>query len=195
MLAFDEETHTYTWDGVEVPSVTQVLSPYSGLEFVDQDHLEALARFGRHVHEAVHLHTQGSLEMDALDDHVRQYLDGWLKFLDDTGYVPTRSEARVYHPDIGYAGTLDSFGVIERKGVVTRALIDIKTSLAPPRTVGPQTAAYVEAYKKTYPNETGRIYRYCCLLRPGSYALCTLSDPMDLNVFLAALTMHRFIRR
>lgn len=183
MLEFDEPTHTYRYYGRVVPSVTQVLEPYSGLEFVDAELLAIAAEFGTHVHQACHLYNVGELEPASLDDGIAGYLAGWIKFLTDTGFVVTASEQRVFHAVKQYAGTLDTTGHLPK--LKEPILLDIKTGSAFPKTVGPQTAAYAQALGR-------RMARYCVLLGPETYTLAPLRELRDYDVFNAALTIHRW---
>ena len=182
-LEFDAGAHQYRLDGIKVPSVTQVLEPYYGLEFVDWEKLKAAQEFGTHVHEACHLLNIGQLDRDSISGAVKAYVHGWERFLDESGLVVIESEARVAHRKMGYAGTLDVIGQFPDKP--RQVMIDIKTGATMPKTVGPQTAAYNEARGK-------RIPRFCCLLEPHAYNLVPLTDVRDFDIFKAALTLYRW---
>lgn len=186
-LAFEEARHRYTLDGVTVPSVTQVLDPYSGLEHVPPDVLERAKEFGTHVHQAVHLFNEERLDFATLDRALLPFVQGWQKFLDETGAVVLDSERRVASRRHGYAGTLD---VRVYWGRSIR-LIDVKSSAIRPRTVGPQTAAYSEALRE----ETGERVRdrYCVrLTQDARYIPDRLDDPRDWEMFKAALVVRRW---
>lgn len=187
-FTFEEGAHRYVYKGVPVPSVTQVLDRYSGLEYVAEDLLERARQLGTHVHKAVHLFNEERLELATLDPVLQAYLLGWQRFLDETGAVVIHSEQRLLSRNNGFAGTLDS---IVHWGK-SRRLVDVKTATAHPRTVGPQTAAYAEAWKEVH-GETIR-ERYSVLLTPdGRYNLKKCDDPRDWNIFRAALTLHRWL--
>lgn len=187
-LTFDPALHEYHHDRIKVPGVTTVLQPWNGLEHCDPDQLAMLAEFGTHVHEAVDLYNKGTLNHASLTPAVESYLMGWCRFLEESGFVVTASEERVYHPKMGYAGTLDSLGYFTHKK--TMSLVDVKTGLTMPKSVGPQTAAYGEAYALEH--RVRRPMRYCCLLGPGTYKLEALVNVTDFDVFKAALTIHRW---
>ncbi len=186
-LSFDGPTHTYRFGGRKVPSVTTVLEPYSGLHHVDPELLAAAAEFGTHVHDACDLYNRGKLDWSALSEPLIPYVQGWENFLNDTGAVVTASEQRVWHPRLMYAGTLDN--VVHWKK--SQHMIDIKTGTTVPKSVGPQTAAYSEAWKVETKQRLKM--RYCChLLGEGRYNLITLNDPQDWSIFKAALLVHRW---
>lgn len=190
-LEFNETTHTYQYQGKVVPSVTQILEPYSGLEYVDQQTLEATAEFGNHVHLATHLHDIGELDRSSLDPLVDDYLVGWEKFLKDSGAVPIYSETQIYSARLRVAGTLDRIMAWNRSN--SNVMIDIKTGSSITRTVGPQTAAYDEIWHEM----TGQRHmkRYCVHLKSKTYNLVKQDNPNDINIFRAALTMHRWINK
>lgn len=182
-LVLDKETHTYRKGGRIVPSVTEVLAPWNGFEFVSRDVLAAAADFGRNVHEACHLLNRGELDEQELDQLLLPYVRSWQGFLEASGAVVLASEQMVYHAGYGYAGTLDV--IADWKG---QALIDIKSTAAVPRTVGPQTAAYAEA------RGAKKCRRYCVHLQAdGSPAKATaLKESTDFSIFISALNLHRW---
>lgn len=189
-LEFDEATHTYRLDGVRAPSVTQVLDPYSGLEHVDPAVLKAAAEFGNHVHLACHYFNEGTLNRAALDPPLVPYVNAWERFLNETGAVVIASECRVFSRRHGFAGTLDSRVAWGRRN----RLIDIKSTTGVPRTVGPQTAGYAEAWHEM----TGERMRdrYCIQLRgDGTYRSHKLEDPRDWEIFKACLVVHQWMAR
>jgi hypothetical protein len=125
----------------------------------------------------------GALDIDALDPALAPYVAAWSKFLADTSAKVIASEMRVAHTRLRYAGTLDTICLIRG----ARELVDIKSTAAIPRTVGPQTAAYAEAIDEP------RIRRRVVQLRKdGTYRSKPLTDPADWNLFLSALNIHNW---
>lgn len=186
-LQFDGADHVYRLDGGRVPGVTQVLEPYTGLEFVNREVLRAAADFGRNVHMACHLFNRDELDFDALDPALRPYVDAWALFLEQTGAVVIASEFPVYSERHRYAGTPDVLLDWNAREVLT----DLKSTASVPRTVGPQTAAYVEAYNEM----TGKRIRdrYCLHLKPdGKYSSHKLTNARDWTVFQSCLNVHRW---
>lgn len=189
MIEFEPESHIYRVDGAVVPSVTQILDPYTGLEFVDRETLQRAAEFGSHVHEACHLFNMDELDRDALDADLAPYVDAWERFLDESGAVVLLSEHRVASRKYGYAGTLDS---VVHWGK-TKRLVDIKTGAAVPRTVGPQTFAYTQALSEEGESVS---QRHCIHLKgDGTYSNHKLNDPRDWSIFQSALNLHNWYHK
>lgn len=180
-IDFDADTHTYRVGGEVWPSVTQILAPLNDLSMVDPDVLARAAAFGSHVHEACHLDNMGVLDYDALDPALRPYVDAWRQFLADTRAVVISSECRIAHPKLRYVGTLDTAALIRKKPTI----IDIKSGSVVPRTVGPQTAAYADAYVGPRIKD-----RLCVHLNGGTYKVHPLREPTDLSIFRSALNLH-----
>ncbi len=193
-LVFNEERHEYRLNGRIVPSVTDVLQPLLMLDGIPWATLEAARIFGGHVHLGCHYHNTGELEWTTLDDRLASYIRGYLKFLADTSFVVLASEERVASVKCGYAGTLDLRGMLRGRGKnPRRALIDIKSTATLPRTVGPQTAGYSNAYTEMTSEKVDD--RYCLHLGPDEYKLVKLTDGrgvQDFTVFVSALNIHRF---
>jgi hypothetical protein len=190
VIEFDEDTHIYRVDGVVMPSVTQILDAYTGLEFVNRELLRRAAEFGNHVHRACDLYDTGQLDEASLDPALVPYLDGWKAFLEDTGAVVVLSECWLASRRHGYAGTLDKLVWWGK----SKRLVDVKSGTVVPRTVGPQTSAYAEAYTE----ETGeRIRDRYCIHLPGDgkYRSHRLNDPRDFPIFKSALVVHNWYRR
>ncbi len=73
MLKFEflEDTHTYTLDGVVIPSVTQVL-PYNY-----GNNAEYARQKGIYVHDMLDLYGRGNLDEESLDPILKDYLESY----------------------------------------------------------------------------------------------------------------------
>lgn len=185
MLSFDSSEHRYFFGGREIPSVTTILSFLDDWERVPRDVLAAAAQFGTHAHEAAALLVRDQLDWDSLDPDLAPPIRGLQKFLDESGAVVVQSEWRVYHPDLRYAGTLDAI-LHWRNGM---ALADWKTGSTPPKSVGPQTAAYCAAFEANTGQKIKR--RYCIQLLDGDYRVTKLDDPSDWSTFVSCRNIYR----
>lgn len=183
-LLFDPVAHRYTRRGVVVPSVTTVLSAVLGeLEGVPADALEAARERGTAVHLATELYDRDDLDIDSLDLVLVPYLEAWIRFRRETGFVPVAIEERVYHPRHNYAGTLDRVG--ELFGEL--ALVDIKSGAVMPGAY-PQTAAYQEAYNKGMARKANT--RWIVQLNSeGRYKLHRATNRGDFAIFISALNI------
>ena len=175
-LVFDQPSHTYRLAGRLLPSVTQVLAPLVDFSRVPPDVLEAKRDLGSRVHETCHFHDE--------DDDVLPYLEGWKRFMRESGARILQCETRVCEPVLGYAGSLDR--VLELNG--NRWLVDLKTSFCLPHTVGAQTAAYLRALADPSVTHRGALR----LRADGTYRLDALTGAADWSVFMACLTIARF---
>lgn len=194
-VIFDEAEHSYTVDGVRWPSVTQILQPLMELDGIPKAALEAAAQFGSHVHMACHLWNLGRLDESDLDEPLRPYLDGWKRFLRDTGAVVLESERIVRHPVLRVAGMLDDVIRFPRKS--ERHILDLKTGSDVHWTVALQTAAYremlwIESLNAGEDRPPLSRIRFCCHLLPdASYRLYTLKEyTRDLNDFISCANFH-----
>ncbi|MEX3859675.1 hypothetical protein AB3X94_37430 [Paraburkholderia sp. BR10923] len=199
-LQFDRAAHRYSVNGQELPGVSRVLWPVSPWNAennpgVSHEVLQNKAAIGRAAHRAIELDIAGQLDASTLHPLVSPYFTAWQRFQSEAQYLAAESELRVWHPGLGYAGTLDSLGYLHDRP----ALVDFKCTVDVGPTVGPQTAAYREAAASTPEldpelREIARDARRWCLQlkADGTYRLVPLDDPNDLRVFLALLTVHNF---
>lgn len=122
-LIFYDQTHQYTVDGVEVPSVSE-LTRFISREIygdVQQFRLDAAASRGTNVHKATEaLDKFGSVEVD---DEALPYLKAYISFVRDHKPEWEKIEWSVNNGFL-YAGTLDRYGVVDGK----KAIVDIKTT-------------------------------------------------------------------
>ena len=123
---FDEATHTYTLDGVVIPSVTEICAPITCGKYPPVGVVQQAAARGTRVHELCALY-----DMDALPDEIEAelvgYVKAWAAFCRD--YKPVwQYIERPLHGEIDagqpFAGTLDRIGVIDGFNRV----VDIKTT-------------------------------------------------------------------
>ena len=123
---FDEATHTYTLDGVVIPSVTEICAPITCGKYPPVGVVQQAAARGTRVHELCALY-----DMDALPDEIEAgligYVKAWAAFCRDYKPVWRHIELPLYGEiDTGlpFAGTLDRIGDIDGR---TR-VVDIKTA-------------------------------------------------------------------
>lgn len=122
-LIFYDETHKYTVDGVEVPSVSEITRFISREVYKDvqQFALDTAAARGTGVHKATEaLDKYGSIEVT---DELLPYIKAYVKFIKDYKPEWEKIEWSVNNGTM-YAGTLDRYGTL--RGV--KAVVDVKTT-------------------------------------------------------------------
>lgn len=197
-LLFDQASHTYSLDGVVIPNVTSILEPLVDYSRIPAAIMEKARQRGDYVHKACELYLWDMLEEDAIEPEYEPYIDAFKLFLSETGFVADLIEHRVYHPRLRYAGTLDLGGTLPplgRRKRPIRALIDLKTTFKLMASVGPQTAAYVDAHNSSVSAAERFEARYGLQLKgDGSYKLLPMKEPSDMNVFLSCLNIYNFMK-
>lgn len=194
VIDFDEPTHSYKLNGRPAPAVSKVCESLSIFEGIPRSVLEEARIFGQHVHVACDFLNRNVLDWDSLDAELASYVRGYQRFLSESGFIILASEERVASLTHGYCGTLDLRGLLPKGGKKHRkVLADIKSTSILPRSVGPQTAAYKNAYEEM---TSDRGYdRYCLHLMPDDYKFVALKDGrgiQDLTMFVSALNLWRW---
>ena len=121
-IVFDEAAHRYTVDGVELPSVTQIVAPLGNdLDEALELTVEAAADRGTTMHAYLaHRLTGGESDAFELPDVYKGYADAVELFLEEHTIVPLLIETPLAGD--GYAGTPDL--VAEYDGAL--AVLDYK---------------------------------------------------------------------
>lgn len=183
-LAFDESTHTYTYEGRRVPSVTQVIREVV-LGGHDRPGMEWYMARGSALHLAAQMWDEGELDEESIDPAIAGHLAAYRRFRDDVGddLTITEIEKPRYHTS-GYAGTPDR--VVEWRG--DRGILDLKTG---------STAAWhrlqTAAYAALAPEATARLVVY--LGEDSRWKMDRHKDRSDWTVFSAALAVWRWRER
>lgn len=194
ILGGEKPTVKHRWPGVP-PWSTR----YEG---IPAEVLEAKRLFGSVVHAATAYHDEGDLDESTLDAAAGRRLEGWCRYRAETGFEPLLErdadgqvlrcwiELVIWHPSMGYAGTLDRLGRT-RDGVWT--LPDVKTSdPSDGEDAGPQTAAYLRAAQALYPTIVPALVRRCSvhLTDDGRYRVVPHTDRQDFDIFGHALGLY-----
>ena len=191
-FTFDAHAHRYYLDGIEIPGVTCILktvglSPVYGNGFFN----EATFR-GTHVHECCELlDLPDGLDWPSVYPKYKGWVDGYVKFKQDTGAVPLEVERQLLHHAFRFAGTLDRR---YRFPDGSTAQLDIKSGVETEWHCW-QTAGYYLLGLSTDPSwKADR--RGCLYLKEnGTYQLVWHDDPGDLRIFSSALTITHTRRR
>lgn len=117
-LIFFDDTHTYTVDGEEFPSVSEI-SRFASREVygeVSQYNLDNACSRGSAVHKATEiLDKYGKCECD---EDIEPYIRAYVKFRKDFGIKDyAHIEKALAHEELKYAGTIDRIYTIDEKFV------------------------------------------------------------------------------
>lgn len=123
-LTFQEQGHIYRMNGIEIPSVTQIIKAGGLADFsnVNPEILDRSIQFGNAVHKAVELKCKDTLDNNSVDNAIKGHILQWERFCADFHFESEIQEHKFFHK-LGYAGTIDHIGKIGQNGV----LVDIKT--------------------------------------------------------------------
>ena len=150
LLEYIDETHTYIYDGVILPSITQMLKYKFGNKYnsVDEKVLKKAAQKGTAVHQAIEDYEKRSID-DASCVELRNYK--FLKKQFDFKCLDNEVPIVLFHKDKPIAaGRVDL--IIEDKGKV--GIADIKrTSVFDKEYVAYQTNLYRIGYQQSYGTE------------------------------------------
>lgn len=194
ILTFDEVRHAYLLDGKPVPSVTKIISNVTEDMMMSNSFIKAGVR-GTTVHsicEKINLGEKVNIEQ--LPEDIDRYVQGYLSFVQGSGYSVTHSEMRVFSAKYRFAGTLD---ILARNKKGDLALMDIKTSAIVSPTTALQLAAYKMAVEEMGVLGKEKIKERACIWLTGdnSYELIHYKDPGDSNVFICKLVSHNWDRK
>lgn len=121
VLEFDNDTHTYIYNGIIVPSVTQLLKKkFSGMyDGISKGVLEKAAQRGTDIHKAIEDYCVSGIETPMRELHDFKFLMNYYKF-----EVIENEKPIVLDLDGTYAGRFDMIVRFNDK----LALCDIKTT-------------------------------------------------------------------
>lgn len=184
-LTFDEVHHSYWLGSRRLPSVTEIIKPLTDLSHIPGFVLERKAWIGTVVHATTELYDLD--ELGEYDPDIEGYFEAWKRFRFEHNPSFIAVESRVWHPEAGYAGTIDR--VVDING--NRYVLDIKTS----KSIYPSTAIQLAAYQGAWQAKTGdEVQRLAVHLRPDStFATHTFfDDEADMATFRACLAVHQW---
>jgi hypothetical protein len=193
-IEFDNINHRYKLDGIQVPSVTQILKS-AGLtpdfSAIDPLVLQEKARLGTEVHELTQIVDVTGALPEVCTAQALPYLQAYLQFKTDFAFTPWEIELQVASRVFGYAGTLDRLGAIN--GTLDPYIIDVKTSEDCPYYHGPQLAGYAIGYSEYSEIPLGTLRRAVVQLKPdGKYKFIPYDNLMDYEAFKQARNLYYF---
>lgn len=190
-IEFDAPTHTYRIQGIEVPSVTQVLAPLDSFAGCPLAALEHASTRGRFVHQAMALLVRDRLDWASLDDELLPYVQAGDSFLNEQDLTVIASEMQLGSTLLRVAGTLDLVALWKER----EALFDFKATASLPPTVGPQTAGYALLYNEQHQGADKRrkLPRFSVQLKPdGTYRVRQHAAARDEVMFISSLNVYHW---
>ena len=209
MLTFDEDSHTYRWNGNTVPGVTTIIgewvesviykseyyiNTFTG-KAVPKEMFTTGADHGTAVHLAVkYLLTGDGLDMESLDSSILAAVNQFQLWKDEYVEEIHVVEEAMYSLKYGYAGTPDVGCTLKRKYGGRRATVDIKTGAHD--LSGPQLAAYEQLYKENHKYRAGMSRHVLELPKSGdSFKFIPDTGKDDFRFFLNRLGSYNFMIR
>lgn len=128
---------------------SDIIKPFTGIEFVDSSLLDAAADKGTYVHQIIEGIVKNGLIQPIIEDEYQGYIDSFFKFWDDSSHafegMKSSTEERFYDEDLKYTGAIDC--IFFNK--VKTYLLDWKTSSKPQKSWALQGAAYRHLLEKS----------------------------------------------
>ncbi len=144
-LEFDDVKHTYRVNGVELPAVSDIISPITYSKYrVDAAVINQAAHRGTVIHDWCMRYDLDSIGgKDEISPDIALYLKAWKAFCHD--YSPEWEYIEMpMASHEGFAGTVDRIGLIDGK----RCVVDIKTTSSMDRSSKVALACQLQAYKR-----------------------------------------------
>lgn len=193
---FIEDGHKYLLDGVDIPSVSEVIRPCLNYANVPKANLEGAREFGIEVDLACQFYDENDLDESTLSDRVRKRLAGWLKFRKDFDFQPIQIARPNYHNIHGmvYGLIPDRFGTSKAGNLV----VDIKNTAEIESHQALQLAGYHAYYSENSRHQVGRMI---VQLRDDDYKVFDdktrkdIFDRNDIKIFTALLAVCHWNRK
>ena len=146
------------------------------------------ANIGELTHKYIEGAMKGEKPKMPVNKQIRNGIKAFAKWAKENKFKPKLVERKVYSKRFGYAGTLDSEGLINNK----LAIVDIKTS----NRIYDEMRYQVAAYQNAREEETGKKYAERWIIRlgkeDGEFEANKLDNyEKDFKGFLAALVLYR----
>ena len=195
-VQFDEATHTYTVNGTEYPSVTQIIRflSYDQSKCADQQMALIARGRGTEVHEAAALYDYSGDIAEDLSADAAPYLSAYVQFCRDYkpkwNYIEHVLGANREGIPYGYCGTLDRAGFIDGKFCI----MDIKTSY---RVNIPSLSAQLAAYNNLLKFQHTELYKEDTdlyglqLMRNGKYRLYKVDYEQGSKLLVSCLAIYK----
>lgn len=178
---------------MDYPRVTEILQPFSGIEFVPKDKLEKAAARGTKVHSICSGMARGLwIAETEIDEELRGYVESFKKWQGAQVESFEIIEKRFTSTLDKFTGQID-FLITTSQG--SSCLVDIKTTYRPQKTHPIQLAAYeiLLNENKIYPNNSMVVY----LSKDGDFPEINFIEDIrePRIVFLSALKCWHYFHK
>ena len=187
-LVFKEDTHQYFRNGLEVPSVTQIISASNqgALDNIPTSILDNASERGTAVHQAIEFYNKYNFAN--ISEEYKPYFEAYQDWYNKNKFpfIEVKSEIKVYHKVLNYAGTIDMLitDTMEKK-----VLVDIKTTNElNMKYVALQLSAYKDALASQ--GITVKAMYVLWLKKDGTYEYIEVPDKK--NIFMYSLLLYNF---
>lgn len=142
-IIFNEAEHTYTKNGIVLPSVTQIMKPLYDKVYMKADTTASDngKSKGKEIHRAIDDYCE--FGMIDISEEYKPYLDNFIRYIDEHQYEIVASEVMLCHPVYNYAGKID---IIAKNPKGEFVLIDNKTGDLQPKLHAVQLQAYTDMW-------------------------------------------------
>ena len=187
-LEFKEDTHQYFRNGLEVPSVTQIISASNqgALDNIPTSILDNASERGTAVHQAIEFYNK--YKFANISEEYKSYFEAYQDWYNKNGFSFTeiKSEIKVYHKVFNYAGTID---MLITDTIEEQILVDIKTTNElNMKYVALQLSAYKDALASQ--GITVQNMYVLWLKKDGTYEYLEVPDKK--NIFMYSLLLYNF---
>lgn len=187
-LEFREDTHQYFYSGLEVPSVTQIISASNAgaLDNIPTSILDNASERGTAVHQAIEFFNK--YKFANINEEYEGYFEAYKKWYKENRFpfIKIESEIQVYHNILRYAGTID---MLITDTLEEYILVDIKTT-------NELNMKYVSlqlsAYKEALANQKVKVKAMYVLWlkKDGTYEYKEVPDKK--SIFMYSLLLYNF---
>ena len=187
-LEFKEDTHQYFRNGLEVPSVTQIISASNqgALDNIPTSILDNASERGTAVHQAIEFYNK--YKFTNISEEYKPYFEAYQDWYNKNSFpfIEVKSEIKVYHKVLNYAGTID---MLITDTMEEKVLVDIKTTNElNMKYVALQLSAYKDALASQ--GITVKAMYVLWLKKDGTYEYIEVPDKK--NIFMYSLLLYNF---
>ena len=158
------------------------------IEHIPEGVLKASQDFGNAVHKMCELYLKGTLKIATLDPILVNYLEQFMKWIDDTKFEFMGFEEKLVSKKYNFSGTPDIYGKYRKR----LAIVDLKTTSTLSKTLGLQLSGYELLVKEKVGGNVQYCDRYVLRLSPDKYEFKQVKGTRDMSVFLACLAISNF---